>query len=264
MASIYQRGDNFTLQWTVGGKRYRRSLGKISRQQAVTILYAKETELRSGKSVFGGLLEERRTGLFSDFASEYLSWRKGEYPDSQQRIEQIVHDHLIPALGNLPLNEITVRLGEKYKRNRQKKVAIQTVNKELRTLHAVLKKAVEWGEIEKIPIKSVSVLKDSKSSPPKFFTVEELKALYSIDPLHAEIWMLFANTGSLVMLILTLGKRLFAESRYIDAPPPTMCSSLNSSACSRMESMSAENASDATVVEASFIATSIEVRFLPR
>lgn len=195
MASIYQRGNNFTLQWTVGGKRHRRSLGKISRQQAITILHAKETELRSGKSMFGGLLEDRRTGLFSDFASEYLSWRRGEYPDSQQRIEQIVHDHLIPVFGNLPLSEITVRMGEKYKHNRQKKVAIQTVNKEVRTLHAVLNKAVEWGEIEKNPIKSVKALKDSKSSPPKFFTAQELKALYSIDPMHAEIWMLLANTG---------------------------------------------------------------------
>jgi integrase len=84
----------------------------------------------------------------------------------------------------------------------------QTVTKELRTLKAVLNKAVECGELARNPVANVDAPTklDSKTAP--FFTVEELGLIYGAycavvnnglgpqpDPVHARTWRLFANTG---------------------------------------------------------------------
>lgn len=82
------------------------------------------------------------------------------------------------------------------------------MTKELRTLKAILNKAVEWGDITRNPIAHVDPPKKLDSKPPRFFTLEELGLIYAACsakvnngegpqpyPVHAFIWRLFANTG---------------------------------------------------------------------
>lgn len=165
----------------------RKSLGKCTRDQAKTILHAKEVELRTGEQIL------QKNVLFRPFCKVYLDWHKFEHPDSHNRIYQIVNQYLVPAfefysLHNLPIPEV-----EKYKRSRTAKP--ETINKELRTLQAILNKAVEWGYIPRNPIKSVKTIRNKESKPPRWYTIDELEQIYAVDPLHADIWRLMVNTG---------------------------------------------------------------------
>jgi integrase len=91
---------------------------------------------------------------------------------------------------------------------RENKPKASTVAKELRTLKAVLSKAVEWKAITAHPIPHVSAPPSLDSKPPTFLTKTELDALYAAcnvrvnngegpqpNPVHASIWRLYANTG---------------------------------------------------------------------
>lgn len=190
MATIYRRGTRWHIQWREGGELRRRSLGNCTKQDAEAILAAKELELKSGITVYrlGG-------DSFTLFAREYLDWHKHEYPDSHDRIYQIVTQHLIPFFSVAQIGKIEVQHAEKYKRTRAQQAKPETVNKELRTLHAILNKAVEWGRIDRNPIKAVKAIRKVESAPPRFYTAAELDRIYSADPLHASIWRLLANTG---------------------------------------------------------------------
>lgn len=190
MATIYQRKNRWYIQWRESGKLYRRTLGKIDKKSAETILHAKEIELHTGDIVY-------QTGgdTFLLFSREYLDWHKHEYPDSHNRIYQITHQHLLPFFGLFQIGKIEIPQAEKYKRTRSQQAKPETVNKELRTLHAILNKAVEWGRVTRNPIRAVKAIRQKDSKPFRFYTVKELDAIYGADPLHAAIWRLLANTG---------------------------------------------------------------------
>lgn len=187
MATIYPRGKSWYLQWREAGRLRKKSLGAISKRDAQTILYAKEMEIRTGQQ------PAQANYTFKPFALVYLDWHKYEYPDSHNRIYQLTHQHLIPWFEFEYIGSLSIQLAERYKQTRQ--AAIETINKEMRTLHAILNKAVEWGHIQRNPIKSVKQIRNTDSKPPQFYTIEQLNSLYAVDPLHAHAWRLMANTG---------------------------------------------------------------------
>ena len=140
MATIAWRGkDNATarLCWYEHGERQRISLGKVTPEQAEILRLEKELELRTGTSSALG------TPGFKEFTKDYIGWHKFEYPASHSRIKQILDDHLVPHLADTPLDEITPMQLETYKQERRDQVKTETINKELRTLNAVLNKAIE-------------------------------------------------------------------------------------------------------------------------
>jgi len=192
MATITWRGrDNntATLNWREDGQRCRVSLGKITRHQAETIRLEKELELRNSTG-------PRLTSPgFQEFTTEYLNWHKFEYPDSHTRIDQINRDHLSPHFGQTPLDEISPLQLEVYKQTRSTAAKSETVNKELRTLNAILNKAVEWQAIYSNPIARLPIIKTNDSKPPRYYTKEELDAIYAAAPYNWYIWQLMAHTG---------------------------------------------------------------------
>lgn len=191
MATIYKRGQSYYIQWRELGELRRKSLGRVSKDEAETILYAKEVELRTGENI----LQNAQRITFKAFSREYLDWHKFEYPDSHDRIYQITHSHLIPFFEFHSLAQVDIPSTEKYKRQRAQVAAVGTVNKELRTLQAIINKAVEWGRLPRNPIKSVKPIKDTNSRPARYYTEHELELIYKADPTHADIWRLLANTG---------------------------------------------------------------------
>ena len=50
----------------------------------------------------------------------------------------------------------------------------------LRTLQAMVNKAVQWNEITRNPIVSVAAPRSLDSKPPRFYTTDELALLYAI------------------------------------------------------------------------------------
>lgn len=189
MARVYRRGKSWYLSWREPGapNQTRRSLGEISWAEAQALLDAKRIELRTGRNplALGPTL--------AGFAAQYLDWHERDHPASHYRIRQIVEQHLVPVFGATPLDGLRRVDVEAYKAGRDAKAG--TVNKELRTLQAIVNKALEWELIDRNPIRGVKGLRELDSRPPRWFTVEELAALYTAAPSKGAIWQLMANTG---------------------------------------------------------------------
>lgn len=189
MATINQRGKSWVLNWREGGIQYRRSLGQLTRAEAEIYRKAKEVELATGQNIISSAT------TFSEFADEYLTWHEAEYAESHYRIRQIINDHLRPFFQLTNLDGIEPRLVEAYKASRRKHVKTGTIVKELRTLQAILNRAVEWGAIAVNPARHVRPPKGIDSRPPIWFTPEQLKAIYKADQRFSALWRLLANTG---------------------------------------------------------------------
>lgn len=186
MATVYWRGDRAYLNWSEGGRQHRRSLGRISPHDAETQRHAKEVELRTGRRLFIA------SARFEDHLERYLAWHRSEFPDSHYRVAQIAEQHFGDFRGK-GLSQITAQDVEAWKRERLKKVSRESVAKELRTLHAVLKKAIEWKEISENPAQFVEAPRNLNSEPITWYTKPQLAKLYKRR--HGQVWRLLANTG---------------------------------------------------------------------
>ena len=187
MATIYLRAGCAYLNWVEGGKRHRQSLGAVTASEAEAALTGLERRLAGLHSAAGP--------IFAEWAIEYARWHSDEYPDSYFRIEQILRCYLIPFFGLMPIGGITRVDAERYKHARRGQASPGTITKELRTLQAVLNKAVDWEIIPANRAKGVKPPKELVSRPPRWYTREELAAMYAADALHAHIWRLMVNTG---------------------------------------------------------------------
>lgn len=190
MARIYRRGDCYYLDWFENGERHRRSIGRITPVEAETYRKAKEVELATGVRVFSS------APLFGDYADDYIQWYEFEHPASYKRVEQIIRCHLKPSFQFLALDQIGLREVDQWKgRRRQGGVKTETINKELRTLKAMLNRAVEWNIITHHPCEKAKAIRGTDSKPPRFYTGEELRLIYEHGKGFEAAWKLLANTG---------------------------------------------------------------------
>lgn len=188
MATIYWRGKRAYLNWSAGGQQYRKSLGSVSQYEAETRRQAKELELRTGQQLFAP------SELFGVAAVRYLEWHRTQYPDSHPRVRFIVEHRLI-RFHDTPLASLTQGEVEQWIAKRSGQVQAGTVEKELRTLKALLNKAVEWKLVTSSPAEHVSAPQNLESEPIHWYSAAELKRLYKADRAHAAVWQFMANTG---------------------------------------------------------------------
>lgn len=185
MASIRKIKDRFYLLYRDDdGKQKSKPLGKVSRREA-----ERQLLLFDHQPVNQSL-------SFEAFCFEYVRWHAFEYPASHNRVAQIIEQHLFPVFGYLPLDQVTIERGEEYKRARAQVVSSGSLIKEIRTLKAILNKAVEWGRIDSNPLAYLKPPKDVKSGAPPFYTVDQLNDIYAVcSEYDAAIWRFMANTG---------------------------------------------------------------------
>lgn len=138
---------------------------------------------------------------FADFAFTYLEWHEHEYPDSYERVEQIIMT-VFARFHPMSLNGISAYDIEQWKVRRSKQATVHgkpvskgTILKELRTLSALFNRATIWGHLEKNPVRAVTKPRETDSKPPTWYTPEQLKALYAASGHKAAWWKLMANTG---------------------------------------------------------------------
>ena len=202
MAGKYQRGKTWTLTWVEGGKQQRKSLGAVTEAEAEAARIAKEQSL--GNRAISG-------PTFASWVEDYALWHSRTYPDSYYRIAQIIEQHLAPHFGRSPLLTLSRAQVEEYQENRAKAgAAAGTIVKEMRTLQAIMNRAVEREVIDRNPIAKVAAPRDLASRPPRWYSKEELAAIYraALDfhpsTTHADrelcepyrwTWQLLANTG---------------------------------------------------------------------
>lgn len=197
----YKDGKSWYLDKTENGVRDRKSIGKVTEAEAEAQRVALERRLLGVIPAAGP--------SFSDWVEEYATWHSEEYPSSYARVEGIIRCHLDPYFGTLATGMISPREVEAYKKARKEFVKPSTVTKELRTLQAILNKAVEWDVIPRNPIKNkVRPPKNLNSKPPRFYTRKELAAIFTAPKVgirsdgvqfpranYSDYWRLFANTG---------------------------------------------------------------------
>ncbi len=196
MATLRKRGKSYYLCWSQPGpdgpQEIRRSLGRVSRKEAETAKTTKEYELAHKRGYLPG------GPIFQDFARQYLGWHASEYPDSHYRVEQLVEQWLIPAFALNPIGILERRQVEQYKHDRLTAgAAPDTVAKELRTLQAIVNKAVEWQIIGHNPIKGVKPPRNLQDRPPPFYDMDQIQAIYeaALTPENRARWQLMFNTG---------------------------------------------------------------------
>lgn len=207
MATLRQADGAWVMDWREGGKRYRKVLGRIehlNKSAAQAIIDQKNDALRRRPV-------PTNAPRFIDFVKDYDAWHRAEYPDSHERVAQILEDHLLPTFGQFFLDAIQARDVEAWKQKRLQavpRVATATVIKELRTLKAVFNRAVKWRVIPENPIAGVEGPRQLNSKPVLFYTATELQRLYDAcrqkvnngegpqpNPMHAHWWRLYVNTG---------------------------------------------------------------------
>jgi integrase len=186
VATLYWRGDRAYLNWSEGGQQHRRSLGRLSPHDAEIRRQAKELELSTGRKIFVA------SATFVEHVGRYLTWHDSQYPHSHYRVKQIATQHFADFTGSA-LSQITGPLIERWKAQRMTLVSRESAAKELRTLKAILEKAVEWGEIEKNPAKYVTSPKSLDSEPMHWYSRAQLQKLHKCR--HGATWRLMVNTG---------------------------------------------------------------------
>lgn len=204
MATIYTRklktGTSYTLQWLVNGTRHRKALGMITAKEA------KKKLLEHELGIISECTESINVPYFEDYAEEYKNWHVTQYPRSYLRVEGIVDKHLIPYFKGKVLDMITQEDVEAYRLvraktharpgslNNQTMVKNATINKEVKTLKAMLTRAVNLKIITISSLNMLRKLPEHDSKQVDYFTYEQLDLLYK-SPLHGHWWMLLANTG---------------------------------------------------------------------
>lgn len=173
--------------WYIGfyfqGQRYRYPIGPRKKDAEDTFVRIK-ADIAMGK--FVGLDErqqqesiamQQQPALFETFTKEeFLPWSESQHsPRHYTRLESMLRVHLNPYFGEYLLSEITAKLVEdykgvrrrtKYRRGRQaKSVNPATINRELCCLKIVLRKAVEWGRIDRSPAQGIKGFKETPKKP---------------------------------------------------------------------------------------------------
>jgi integrase len=187
MATVYERGGSWYLNWSEGGRQKRTSLGRVTATDAEIHRKAKELELATGRRIFVA------AALFDDHLERYLTWHRNEFPDSHYRVKQIADQHF-GKFRDRAISQIDGPDIEEWKTARMGAVSRESVAKELRTLHAIFEKAIEWKSgITENPAQYVEPPRNLNSEPIHWYTKAQLAKLYKC--LHGQTWRLLANTG---------------------------------------------------------------------
>jgi len=129
------------------GQRVRESSHSRSRTVARDAERQRRRELE--ESVNGLRDRRKRPLLFSAAAKDYLETKQGDIKESTYRIESKSVDHLSPFFGKLLLADIDGRDIARYQHARaEEKAAGATINLEVGTLRAILRRHRLWGQVQ--------------------------------------------------------------------------------------------------------------------
>lgn len=185
-----KRGRYAYLQWSDNDGQHRTSLGAVTDEEAEVARLAKELELRTGRSVIS------TAPLVGVVAVAYLDWHRSQYPTSHYRTKQIVEDHIVPAFRYVAADQLAVRQVERWGQDRSQIVSAGSAAKEVRTLKAMLNWAIRNELIDYAPATKAVPPQDVVSNPMRWYSLEQLHALYTASPVKRRSqWQFMANTG---------------------------------------------------------------------
>jgi site-specific recombinase XerD len=178
MARIFKRGKYWWVDYRLpDGRRIRRSTGFTDKKMAELML--KDIELQIARKTLHLPVDIS----IEEFWEKYLEYAKLHKTENSWKTDYYVFREFLEFLHQKNVNRLTklnAEILEKYKlhllEKGNKKV---TVNKKLRTIKAIISKAVEWDLLPENPCKKVKLFKQPEGRL-RFLTKEEINRLLEV------------------------------------------------------------------------------------
>jgi hypothetical protein len=142
----YKGSKVWTMDFMFHGQRVRESTGTRSRTLAQQIEHKRRHGLEEGAA---GIRRQNRPLLFSVASQNYLEVRQPSWSRKTYIIERTNIGHLLPEFGKLLVCDIEPRDIARYQQRRLSKgAAPKTVNLEVGSLRAVMKRQNAWAKVQ--------------------------------------------------------------------------------------------------------------------
>ena len=144
--AMYRRGEIWWYEFVFRGQRIRESSYSGNKTVAQRIERERRRSLELGTA---GLKESQQPQIFSIASKQWLDSGKAHWSSSTARIEDFSVGHLQPHFGRMLLSDISGDDVARYQAARKKAgAAPRTINMEIGTLRAVLRKHRLWANIQ--------------------------------------------------------------------------------------------------------------------
>ena len=182
MAKLYKRGPCYYLDWSEGGERFRRSLGKIDRRAAAGIQAEKEAEL-------AGLIVSTRGATVAQIIANYLDWYQRARPTTFRSATSTFKPFLLRFAGHAAqgLDPHIVEMWEVGQEARG------SAHKAIKLAKAAFRRAMRSGLIQTNPLERVQSTEPPISRAPDYYRPAQLDALYAVK--RGPLWRFMVNTG---------------------------------------------------------------------
>lgn len=198
--SVRKIRNSWWVDFRHTGERHRKRSPLNSRHGAEDYELTLRSRLNRGEPIDGPDVEQPRVPTFAEFAVEWFETyvKANNKPSEVSMKRSILTCHLLPAFGGSPLDSVTTRAIERYKKDKlQAQLSPKTINNQLTVLHKLLATAVEWERLSWAPI--VRWLRYTRP-PIRFLSRDEVARLLAA-PTDPEIAMM-------LRLALATGMRL--------------------------------------------------------
>jgi hypothetical protein len=170
--SVYKRGDTWWFKFKFAGQTIRESAKTSSKTVAKSAERTRRRELEEG---FNGISKPQRAQLFNVAAESWLEAKKAHLSPRSVTIESFNLKHLRPIFGGMLVCDIRGDDVAAYQSARlREKAAPKTINLEVGTLRAILRKHRLWANIQP----DVTMLR-TRDDAGRALSLEEDKALLS-------------------------------------------------------------------------------------
>ena len=175
MAFLRNRQGVWSAVFALPGNRKKWvKIGKCPKPEAKKILAKLEAEIIAGNF---DILESKPIA-FDDFTKIYLERIKPVKAENTWKVEKgFIERHLIPYFGIRRIASIRKQDVEDYRNKRSELVKSRTVNLELLCLSAMLRKAVEWKFLQRLPWDRLPMLKVRDAKEIRFLSVGQVHDL---------------------------------------------------------------------------------------
>lgn len=144
--SVYRRGDTWWYKFKFAGQSIRESAKTNSKTVAKNAERSRRRELEEG---FNGISKPQRAQLFSVAAETWLEAKQAHLSPRSVIIETLNLKHLKPTFGGMLICDIRGDDVAAYQSARlREKAAPKTINLEVGTLRAILRKHRLWANIQ--------------------------------------------------------------------------------------------------------------------
>jgi integrase len=144
--AVYKRGEIWWYEFKFRGQRIRETSSTRSKAVAQRIERERRRQLELGNA---GLKESKQALMFSVAVKRWVEVKRPHWSTSNARIESFNVGHLVPHFGRMLLTDISADDISRYQALRKKAEASgRTINMEVGTLRAVLRKHRLWAHIQ--------------------------------------------------------------------------------------------------------------------